>query len=172
VAKRAKKRETTIKMFWKTALTLALAAVCTYAAEKYDGPVPPKPDVPYLLHATNLVETELGQAKQENRKNDSTFVISGAASPARTPLAEPIFIMDARQVSPERMELYRLDVKNGSREVSISSGKRRGGNRPLHLTVTPLSNHLYRIEADEPLENGEYALSPNGDNRAFCFEIY
>lgn len=159
-------------MFCKTALTLAIAAVCICAAEKYDGPVPPKPDVPYLLHAINLVETELGQAKQENRKNDSTFTISGAASPARTPLAEPIFIMDARQVSPERMELYRMEVKNGNREVSISSGRRRGGNRPLHLTVTPLSGHLYRIEADEPLENGEYALSPNGDNRAFCFEIY
>src|ERR1700730_3665090 len=172
VATRAKKRETTIRMFCKTALTLAVAAVCIYAAGKYDGPIPPKPDVPYLLHATNLVETELGQARQENRKNDSTFVISGAASPARTPLAEPVFIMDARQVSAERMELYRLDVKNGNREVSISSGKRRGGNRPLHLTVTPLPNHLYRIEADEPLENGEYALSPNGDNRAFCFEIY
>jgi hypothetical protein len=172
VATRAKKRETTIKMFLKTALTLTLASACLCAAEKYEGPIPPKPDVPSLLHATNLVETELGQARQENRKNDSTFIISGASSPARTPLAEPIFIMDARQTSPERMELYRLDVKNGNREVSISSGKRRGGNRPLHLTVTPLSNHLYRIEADEPLENGEYALSPNGDNRAFCFEIY
>jgi hypothetical protein len=172
VATRVKKRETTIRMFWKTALTITLVSAFTYAAEKYDGPIPPKPDVPYLLHATNLVETELGQAKQENRKNDSTFIISGAASPARTPLAEPIFIMDARQISPERIELYRMDVKNGNREVSISSGRRRGGNRPLHLTVTPLSNRLYRLEADEPLENGEYALSPNGDNRAFCFEIY
>src|SRR3984893_2385342 len=123
VATRAKKRETTIKMFWKTALTLALAAVCTYAAEKYDGPVPPKPDVPYLLHATNLVETELGQAKQENRKNDSTFIISGAASPARTPLAEPIFIIDARQISPESFELYRLDAKGGNREVSSNHNR-------------------------------------------------
>jgi len=159
-------------MYRKIAITLALAAACAYAADKYDGPIPPKPDLPYLLHATNLVETEVGQARQENRKSDTTFIISGASSPARTPLSEPIFIMDARQVSAERMELYRLDVKNGNREVSLSSGKRRGGNRPLHLTVTPLSNHLYRIEADEPLENGEYALSPNGDNRAFCFEIY
>ena len=172
MATRVEKRETKIRMFWKTALSITLVSAFLYAAEKYDGPIPPKPDVPYLLHATNLVETELGQAKQENRKNDSTFIVSGAASPARTPLAEPIFIMDARQISPERIELYRMDVKNGNREVSISSGKRRGGNRPLHLTVTPLSNRLYRLEADEPLENGEYALSPNGDNRAFCFEIY
>lgn len=151
----------------KTVFALVLTAVLSYAAEKYAGPVPPKPDIPYLLHATNLVETEVGQAHQG--KND-TFIISGAASPARTPLAEPIFLMDAQQVSPERFELYRMEVKNGSREVTIGSSRRK--NRPLHLTVTPISNHLYRIEADEPLENGEYVLSPNGDNRAFCFEIY
>ena len=44
--------------------------------------------------------------------------------------------------------------------------------RPLHLMVTKVADHLYRIEADEPLENGEYALTPSGDNRVFCFEIY
>lgn len=156
-----------MKMFPKTFLAVVIAVTLTYAAEKYDGPVPPKPDIPYLLHATNLVETEVGQARQG--KND-TFIVSGAASPARTPLSEPIFIMDAQQISPERFELYRMEVKNGNREVTIGSGRRK--NRPLHLTVTPLSSHLYRLEADEPLENGEYALSPNGDNRAFCFEIY
>jgi len=158
-------------MFWKIAVALTLASFA-YAADKYNGPVPPKPDLPYLMHADNLVETEVGQAQQENRKNDSTFIISGATSPARTPLAEPILIIDAQKISPDRLELYRLEVKGGNREVSISSNRRRGGNRPLHLVVTPLSNHLYRVEVGEPLENGEYALSPNGDNRAFCFEVY
>ena len=150
---------------------LLLVAIGLSGAEKYTGPLPPKPDVPYLLHATNLVETELGQAREESRKNDTNYVISGASSPARTPLAEPIFIIDAQKSSPERFELYRLDVKGGNREVTFSN-RRRGGNRPLHLAVTPLGGHLYKIEADEPLENGEYALSPSGDNRAFCFEIY
>jgi hypothetical protein len=167
-----KKRETEIKMFSKRFLFFVLAAGFVCAAEKYNGPVPPKQDVPYLLHATNLVETEAGQARQENRKNDSTFIVSGAASPARTPLSEPIFIIDANKISPERLELYRMEVKKGDREVSIASGRHRGGNGPFHLIVTPLSNHLYRVEVDEPLENGEYALSPSGDNRAFCFEIY
>ena len=150
-------------------LPALLVAACLFGAEKYSGPTPPKPDLPYLLHASNLVETEVAQARQG--KGD-TFTISGNASPARTPLAEPIFILEARQLSPENIELYRLDVKNGNREVSFSSGRRRGGARSLHLTVTPLAGHLYRIEASEPLENGEYALSPNGDNRSFCFEVY
>lgn len=157
-------------MFWKTVFLCSLAGGWLAGAEKYTGPVPPKPDIPYLLHASNLIETEVGEAHQENHKNETTFSISGSSSPARTPLAEPIFIIDARNISPERFELYRADVKGGNREVSATSGKRRG--RALHLTVKALSNHLFRIEADEPLENGQYLLTPNGENRVFCFEIY
>ena len=156
---------------WKRVILCCSLAALASAADKYTGPIPPKPDIPYLLHASNLVETEVGQAREESRKNETSYSIAGAASPARTPLAEPIFIIDARNLSPERFELYRMDVKGGNREVSFSS-RRRGGNRPLHLAVTPLGGHLYKIEADEPLENGEYALSPSGDNRAFCFQIY
>jgi hypothetical protein len=154
----------------KIAVAFVIAG-CVAAAEKYEGPVPPKPDIPYLLHASNLVETEVAQARQEGKKDDR-FVISGASSPARTPLAEPIFIIDARQVQPDAFELYRLDVKGGSREVSLSGNRRRGGSRALHLAVKPLGGHLYRVEVDEALEDGEYALSPSNDNRAFCFEIY
>jgi hypothetical protein len=139
------------------------------AAEKYTGPIPPKPDIPYLLHASTLVETEVADAR-EGKKD--TYTIAGAASSARTPLAEPIFIVDAQKIQPDTFELYRLDVKGGNREVSFSSNRRRGGGRALHLSVRPLNAHLYRLEADEALENGEYALSPANDNRAFCFEIY
>lgn len=155
----------------RNSLLLLVAIGLLSGADKYTGPLPPKPDIPYLLHASNLVETETGQAREESRKSDTNYVIAGANSPARTPLAEPIFIIDAQKSSPERFELYRLEVKGGNREVTFSN-RRRGGNRPLHLAVTPLGGHLYKIEADEPLENGQYALSPSGDNRAFCFEIY
>lgn len=154
----------------KIALAIVIAGSLV-AAEKYSGPVPPKPDIPYLLHASSLVETEVAQARQEGKNNDK-FVISGASSPARTPLAEPIFIIDARQIQADSFELYKMDVKGGNREVVLNETKRRGGSRALHLAVRPLGGHLYRVEADEPLENGEYALSPSNDNRAYCFEIY
>jgi len=158
-------------MRYKLAFALLIAGAL-FAAEKYSGPTPPKPDIPYLVHASNLIETEVAQARQENHKDDSKFAIAGATSSARTPLAEPVFLIDARQLSPESFELYRLDVKGGNREVSVNSSRRKGGSHALHLAVKQLSGHLYRVEVDEPLENGEYALSPNGDNRAFCFEIY
>jgi hypothetical protein len=150
-----------------------LAAMAWLGAdEKYDGPVPPKTDLPYLLHAKSLTETETAQAREESRKNETTYVVAGASSPARTPLAEPIFIIDARQIAPENLELYQLDVKNGNREVSVSTKSRKGSSRVFHLRVTRLAEHLFRVEASEALENGEYALTPSGDNRVFCFEVY
>jgi hypothetical protein len=139
------------------------------AAEKYTGPVPPKPDVLYLLHASTLVETEVAEAREEGKNNDK-FVISGASSSARTPLAEPIFLISTQQLSPESFELYRLETKGGNREVSLNSGRRN--SHALHLSVRPLSGHLYRVEVDQPLENGEYVITPSGDNHSFCFEIY
>src|SRR6266446_9438379 len=134
---------------------LMMFAAVAFCAEKYDGPRPPKPDVLYLVHADNLVPTEVAEAKQESRKNDISFTIAGSNSPARTPLAEPIFIMEADKISPERLELYRVDVKNGHREVTMSQKRTRGGPRPLRLSVTRLDKGLYRIEASETLENGQ-----------------
>ena len=142
-----------------------LAAWGMWAAD-YTGPRPPKPDTLYLVHADNLIATETGEAKQDK----DTYSVAGATSPARTPLAEPIFLLQSEKVSPETLELYRFEVKNGKRELTISN--RRRGARPLHLSVTRLEKGLYRVEAADPLENGEYAVSPSGSNRVFCFEVY
>ena len=46
-------------------------------AEKYTGPRPPKADVPYLLHADNLIETEIGKAKSDERKDTVVASSSG-----------------------------------------------------------------------------------------------
>ena len=151
---------------------LLLTAAWLGADEKYDGPVPPKPDLPYLLHAKSLTETEAAQAREENRKNETAYVVAGTSSPARTPLAEPIFIVNAVKLAPEKLELYQLDVRNGNREVSVSTKGRKGSSKVFHLRVTRLAEHIFRVEAAESLENGEYVLTPSGENQVFCFEVY
>ncbi len=140
--------------------------------EKYNGPIPPKPDLPYLLQARKLIDIEIGNAREEHRKDETVYVIPGAASSARTPLPEPIFILDARQLAPQQIELFRLDVKDGNREASLPGKSGKGSAQPLHLRVTPIGERLYKIEASEMLDAGEYALTPVGDNRVFCFEVY
>lgn len=149
---------------------LLLATLCA-GAEDYSGPRPPKADVLYLVHASNLVPTEATEAQQEGKKDDTTFSVSGAASSARTPLAEPIFLLRSEKIRPDSLELYRFEVKNGRRQLTLSR-KRSDKSGPFHLSITKLDKDLYRVEADEALENGEYSLSPNGSNAVFCFEIY
>ena len=150
---------------------LLLGAAAAWA-QKYAGPKPPKPDVVYLVHADNLVPLEMTEAKQESKKDETVYTVAGASSSARTPLAEPIFLLQSEKLLADRLELYRMDVKSGRREVSVSKSKRRGGPRPLRLNVTKLDGNLYRVEASETLENGQYSLSPSGSNAVFCFEVY
>ena len=119
----------------------------------------------YLVHADNLVPTEALDAKEES----GVYVVQGASSPARTPLAEPIFLIESDKVIPERLELYRWEVKGGRRELATAKGKRKGSVRPLHLSVNKVDGKLYRVEASETLDNGEYSLSPNDSNKVFCF---
>ncbi len=145
------------------------------SSKKYTGPRPPKPDLPYLLHATNLIPTETGVASEEGRKDETANVVKGNASPARTPLPEPIFLLTAEKLVPEKLELYRLAVgKTGNRELSIpkNTKKMKESMRPIRLSIARLDSNLYRLEATDLLENGPYCLSPSGSQEVFCFDVY
>lgn len=155
---------------WKHSIVLLLCGATW--AQKYDGPRPPKKDMIYIVHADNLIPTETGDAKEEGKKKDAVYTFAGTSSPARTPLAEPIFILDSDTIKPDSVELYRMDVKSGHREVKVTGGSRRGGTKPLRLSVTKLDRGLYKLEASETLDPGEYSLSPTDSNHVFCFEVY
>ena len=150
-------------------LPLLAAAAFVASAQKYDGPVPPKPDIPYLKHASELVPTESVQATEEKKKDDITYVIAGPSSSAKTPLASPIFLLKSDKLSPDRLGLYRLDVRNGRREIVFGAKKKP---KPILIEVNRVAPGLYRIEVDESLESGEYALSPEGSNQSFCFQVF
>ncbi len=155
------------------ALLITLVALGAPAQQKYTGPVPPKPDVPYLMHADNLVETEVGEARQQKRKNDEVYTVAGATSSARTPLAEPVFLLRSEKLAPQDLDLFRMEVRAGNREVVFPENKNRRP-RAFRLTFTRLAEQLYRLEVSENLglENGEYSLTPRGSNQVFCFTVY
>ena len=149
---------------------LALALAVTAAAQKYDGPVPPKPDLPYLKHGDSLIATESVEAKEEKKKDDTTYVISGAESSAKTPLASPIFLMKSDKVLPRNLQLFKFEVKNGHRELFFPAKK---PPQAIRLVVTKLSSdNIWKIEVDESLEPGQYSLSPTDSNAAFCFTVF
>jgi hypothetical protein len=150
-------------------LLLSAAALAAFA-QKYDGPRPPKPDLPYLKHASELVPLEAQQAKEEKQKKEDTlFVVEGAASSARTPLASPIFLILADKLVPDRLGLYKLEVKSGHREIIFGPKK---SPKPIRIEVSRLSGNLFKIEVEESLEPGEYSLSPSDSNQVFCFQVH
>ena len=150
-------------------LLLSAAALAAFA-QKYDGPRPPKPDLPYLKHASELVPLEAQQAKEEKQKKEDTlFVVEGAASSARTPLASPIFLILADKLVPDRLGLYKLAVKSGHREIMFGPKK---SPKPIRIEVSRLSGNLFKIEVEESLEPGEYSLSPSDSNQVFCFQVH
>ncbi len=155
--------------FW----LVALLAVSGVAAQKYDGPRPEKADLPYLRHGSKLVPVEIGEAKEEKRKDGTAYVSPGAASPVRTPMAEPTFLFEAKTLEAEKLTLYKLEVKNGAREVFFFDNpkKRKDSTRPLRMSVTRVAPGISRLEVTESLVAGEYALTPEGSNQVFLFQV-
>lgn len=146
-------------------------AVTARAQGKYSGPRPPKKDIPYLLEAQKLIQTEVQQARQSKSQEGQIFSVPGANSTARTPLPEPIFLFSPEKIDPTQLQLYRFVVNGGRRDVMI--GKQDSDEEEnLRLTLRKLDESLYRIEASHMLDPGEYALSPHGSNTAFCFTVY
>jgi hypothetical protein len=155
---------------------ILIALICLSAAwaQKYDGPKPEKPDLPYLRHATQLIPLEVSEAKEEKRKEGAAYVSAGAASPVRTPMAEPIFVFESKSIPAEKLTLYKLEVKGNTREVFFFDNpkKRKDSARPLRLMVTRLAPGLSKLEANETLFPGEYALTPEGSNQVFLFQVF
>lgn len=152
-------------------MLILIAAVCAATAQKYSGPLPPKADLPYIKHAESLLPTESTEAKEEKgKKDDVLYVVAGARSSAKTPLASPIFIFQSDKLTPDKLQLFKLETRNGRREILFTAKKPA---QPIRLEVTRLdSANLYRIEVAESLERGEYSITPQGSNQVFCFQVF
>lgn len=141
------------------------------AQDGYRGPVPERRDFPFLVHADNLLATEAGTAREELLKDGMIYVIPGERSPSRTPLACPVFVIAADAAEVEKLRLFRLRVRSEHREIAFSRRDRSGGAL-FRTAVTRVGGGLYRISVVDSLEAGEYALSPDGSDAVFCFEVY
>ncbi len=152
---------------------LALLVATSAFAQKYDGPRPDKADLPYLRHGAKLVPLEVADAKEEKRKEGTAYVSPGAASTTQTPMAEPTFLFEAKSIEAEKLTLYKLEVKNGAREVFFFDNpkKRKDSARPLRISVNRVAPGISRIEVTETLPAGEYALTPEGSNQVFLFRV-
>ncbi|MCZ2157529.1 MAG: hypothetical protein LC114_27155 [Bryobacterales bacterium] len=151
---------------------LAIGCATAGAVVDYRGPKPPKPDVPYLVHGDQLVETDQAEATQSEEKKRTVYTTPGASATARTPLAEPIFLIRPEKLKAEQLSLYQMKVEKGNRQVSFGVKPGKDDSQPIPLLFDERKDGTVIIEANKYLENGEYCLSPSGANTVFCFQVY
>jgi hypothetical protein len=158
------------------ALTIAACvAAPVFAEKKYTGPRPPKTDVPFLQHASTLIEVEKGEADEAHSHGNITYSVAGATSRTRTPVPEPVFYFQSDKINPEHMVLYKMDTKSGQRTLTMPEQGRRKDTHPIFMLIDPVSSSvpgLWKIEVNEVIDPGEYCLSPEGVNTVYCFTEY
>lgn len=152
---------------------VGLLALCL-RADTPSAPEPPKTDIPYLLMAQDLVATDALEAKQDvrnagKRNEETTYWVPGEHATARTPLASPIFMMKEDTLAAERLAVYPFELRNGRREITFNKKK---PPKAFTLTLKKVADALYRMEVNESLPAGEYAVTPSGSNSVFCFAVY
>ena len=153
-------------------LALCFAAAFAATAQNYTGPLPPHPDLPYLKHAENpgAHRDAGGQRGKRQKGRDVTYVNRrrGLERQNTTGIADPLLQTD--KVVAAKLALYKLESRNGRREITFSPKKQP---KAIRVELTRLNgDKLYRLEVDESLEPGEYALSAEGSNQVFCFQVY
>jgi len=154
-----------------TAIVTVAAAITLAAQIKKALPAPGKKDVLYLVHAGTLVQTEIVRPVPKDDGASNIWSIPGESSLAKTPLALPIFTIDAYAIAPEKLQLYPFEIKGAHRELTL---KKKGPSEtePIFITIFPVAGTLYRIELVNEIPNGEYGLTIPGSNQFFCFSVF
>lgn len=159
-------------------LVTLLAWCCVTLAAQQDGglnrlglPNPPKQDVPFLIHGSQLVELDRAAATMEESKNQVRYWIPGAAAAAKTPLAAPDFLFDSGEVDPRDLELYRFEVVKGRREL-LYRRKKKVVAEPYFLNLEGVEERVVRIRINASLQPGEYGITPRGQDSVYTFSVF
>ena len=153
----------------KQLLFIALTVNFVFIAKSQERP--PKFDVPFLVHADNLIETESNVAVEQQIKKELFYQVQNPSSGVSTPMARPEFVVLTNDMDPHGLRLYAFELNNGNREIMFRK-KKKIVARSYFLSVENLGEGTFRIRTDDVLENGEYCLTPDGSNKVFCFTVY
>ena len=155
-----------------TLLILGAVALSGQADRNRLGlPNPSKPDIPYLIHGSDIRELEQVDATEEIAKNQLRYWIAGPAAAVRTPLAAPEFLFDSQQIDPRDLSLFGFEVKNGRREL-LYSKKKKVVAEPYFLNLEGVAGRVIRIRINASLAPGEYGITPDGQNIVFTFSVF
>ena len=150
---------------------LALPAQDDGQRNRLGLPNPPKQDIPFLIHGSEIRELEQTVAKSEEIKNQLKFWIPGTAASVKTPLAAPEFLIDSKGIDPRDLQLYGFEVANGRREL-LYRRKKKVVAEPYFLQLDGIEARVVRIRISGSLPPGEYGLTPDGSDAVFTFAVF
>jgi hypothetical protein len=122
-----------------------------------------------------LVTSSTASAETARWERAKVMAVEQVSSPAKTPDSsrtrvssdKPVFLIMG--VERGNVELARLQVGKGSRQLLYSAAKKRSASSRA-VTITQASDTLRRVTVNEPLEPGEYVLLMEDSSRAFLFQ--
>ncbi|MGH9646110.1 MAG: hypothetical protein ACRD4E_04765 [Bryobacteraceae bacterium] len=99
------------------------------------------------------------------------FSFPGDASPIRAG-SKPVFLVlaDSEAAMPENVELSRLQVAQGTRQLAYSVSKNHSASS-IPVTITQVSATVRKLSVTEALPPGEYVILLENSNRGFLFSI-
>jgi hypothetical protein len=81
-----------------------------------------------------------------------------------------LLMADHEAAMPMNVELSRLQVSQGTRQIAYSPSKKRSASS-IPITVTQVSATLRKLNVSEPLPPGQYVVLLENSARAFLFEV-
>ncbi len=160
----------------RLAIAFALCALALSGQEEGSSnrlglPNPPKQDIPYLIHGSEIRELEAAEATPEEAKNQLRYTLAGPAAAVKTPLAAPEFLFDSNDIDPRDLRLFGFEVTKGRREL-LYRRKKKVVAEPYFLQIDGIEARVVRIRISASLAAGEYGLTPEGRNTVFAFAVY
>jgi hypothetical protein len=137
---------------------------------------PHEPGVVYYADASNFKSLAKEAAPASGRARFSAK-IKGPHAAVRFPPGQTLQFRLC-SADPTRYKLYRLRSTKNSRDVTITKiniwiggGKSALSESEIPIAVEPADSGCFTLTNKAPLSEGEYAISPAGEESAFAFGV-
>jgi hypothetical protein len=126
-----------------------------------------------LLENSDFRDLEIQDFKSQDIGDGAVlYSFTGDSSSTRAGSSTPVFLVlaDSEAAMPANVELSRLQVSPGTRQLAYSPAKNRSIS-PQPVAVTRVSATLRKFTVTQPLPPGEYVVLLDNSNRGFLFAV-
>ena len=127
-----------------------------------------------LLENSNFRELEVQEfTSQDIGDGAELYSFTGDSSPIRAGSNPPVFLLlaDSGDAMPRNLELSRLQIGQGARQLVTSPAKNHSATA-LPILTTQAFATVRRLTVRDPLPPGEYVVLIENSHRGFLFAVH